>query len=57
MKYNLSLHDDNVKNMGVKDWKWTVKSTIYRDAFWELKAECYSSKKTSHITYTNSSNR
>ena len=24
-KYNLPLHDDNVKNMGVKDWKWMVK--------------------------------
>ena len=24
-KYNLPLHDDNVKNMGVKDWKWIVK--------------------------------
>ena len=29
----------------------TVKSTIYRGAFWELKAECYSNNKTSHITY------
>ena len=37
--------------MGVKDWKWIVKSTIYREAFWELKAECYSNKKTIHITY------
>ena len=35
-KYNLPLHDDNVKNMVVKDWKWIVKSTIYREAFWEL---------------------
>ena len=50
-KYNLPLHDDNVKNMEVKDWKWIVKSTIYREAFWELKAECNSNKKTSHITY------
>ena len=50
-KYNLPLHDDNDKNMGVKDWKWIVTSTIYREAFWELKAECYSNKKTSHITY------
>ena len=32
-KYNLPLHDVNVKNMGVKDWKWIVKSTIYREAF------------------------
>ena len=30
-KYNLPLHDDNVKNMGVKDWKWIVKSTTYRE--------------------------
>ena len=44
-KYNLPLHDDNVKNMGVKDWKWIVKSTTYREAFWELKAECYSNKR------------
>ena len=30
-KYNLPQHDDNVKkNMGVKDWKWIAKSTIYR---------------------------
>ena len=50
-KYNLPLRDDNVKNMGVKDWKWIVKSTIYREAFWELKAECNSNKKISHITY------
>ena len=50
-KYNLPLHDENVKNMGVKDWRWIVKSTIYRDGFWELKAECYSNKKTSHISY------
>ena len=50
-KYNFPLRDDNVKNMGVKDWKWIVKSTIYREAFWELKAECNSNKKTSHITY------
>ena len=28
-----------------------VKSTIYKEAFWELKAECNSNKKTSHITY------
>ena len=50
-KYNLPLHDDNVKNMGVKDWKWIVESTIYREAFWELKAECYSNEKTSRITH------
>ena len=50
-KHNLPLHDDNVKNMGVKNWKWIAKSTIYREAFWELKAECYSNKKTSHIAY------
>ena len=50
-KYNLPLLDDNVKNMGVKDWKWKVKSTIYREAFWELKAECNSNKKISDITY------
>ena len=50
-KYNLPLHDDSVKNMGVKDCKWIVKSTMYREAFWELKAECYSNKKTWHITY------
>ena len=37
--------------MGVKDWKWIVKSTIYREAFWQLKAEYYSNKKTSHVTY------
>ena len=37
-KYNLPLRDDNVKNVGVKDWKWIV-------------AECNSNKKTSHITY------
>ena len=49
-KYNLPLRDDNVKNMGVKDWKWIVKSTIYREAFWELKTEC-NSNKASHITY------
>ena len=36
--YNLTLHDDNFKNMGVNDWKWVVKSTTYRNAFWELKA-------------------
>ena len=49
-KYSLPLHDDNVKNMGVKDWKRIVKSTIYREAFWELKAECYSNKKTRSLT-------
>ena len=32
-KYNLPLHDDNDKNMGVKDWKWILTSTIYREAF------------------------
>ena len=26
-QYNLSLNDDTVKNMGVKDWKWIVKVT------------------------------
>ena len=51
-QYDLPLNDGNVKKIyGVKDWKWIVKSTIYREAFWELKAECYSSKKTSQITY------
>ena len=44
-KHNFPLHDDNVKNMG------SVKSAIYREAFWELKVECYSNKKTSHIIY------
>ena len=38
-KYNLPLRDDNVKNMLVKDYKWIVKSTIYREVFWELKAK------------------
>ena len=36
--------------MRVKDWKWIVKSTTYREASWELKAECYYNKKTSLIT-------
>ena len=50
-RYSLPLRDDNVKNMGVKDSKWIVQSTIYREVFWELKAECNSNKTTSHIIY------
>ena len=39
-KYYLPLSDENIKNMQMNDWKFFVKSVIYKETFMELQIEC-----------------
>ena len=53
--YNLPLNDDNIKKMSVSQWKYFVKSAIFKEALLQLQIELPSNGKTNHITYQHSS--
>ena len=44
----LPLCDENIENMQMNDWKYFVKSVIYKEAF--IQTECSYNKKTAHIS-------
>ena len=48
--YNFPL-DANIKRMEHRHWKSLVKSTINQVAFSKLVETCFTSRKTSHLTY------
>ena len=51
-KYNLLLKDENIKNMSERDSKSFAKSSVYREAFLQLRVELSMNKKTSHLSYS-----
>jgi hypothetical protein len=49
--YNISLTDDEIRNLSKDTFKRIVKSSIVETSFAELVNDCCSKKKTSNLTY------
>ena len=49
------MNDGNIKKISVSQWKYFVKSAIFKEALLQLQVELFSNGKTNHITYQHSS--
>ena len=49
VKYNLPLHDDNIRNMLFDDWNTFGKTAVRREVFLWSQVEFSFNKKTNHI--------